>query len=351
VSFTPPSDNGGAPVTDYEYSIDGGDTWRRLSTPQLTSPLLVTGLTNGVQYSVKLRAINMVGTGTASNGLLAMPVAPASAPDISSVVVGNHEVSLTVTPPMTINDAFLSGYDYSLNDGSTWIPFTLVSGSFTIVGLTNGTTYQIRVRAVNTSGGGVPSEAVTVTPDVLPVAPSVIMVSKLTPTSVGLSWSTTDNGGSVITGYQIRLSSNAGITWSNAISTGRASPSFTMGNLSAGTAYVVQVAARNASGTSTWSATSFTFRTLAKQSQSITFLQPKPVIIGKPDVTLSAKTSAPGLQITWSIAPASKTVCSLVGKKLHAKKVGLCKVTATQSGNATYKPALSVTRTVVIKRS
>lgn len=76
VNFTPPVDSGGAAITYYEYSTNGGSTWVQLSLSQITSPLVITGLLNGTIYSVKMRAINAVGYGVASNSVLVMPRDP-----------------------------------------------------------------------------------------------------------------------------------------------------------------------------------------------------------------------------------------------------------------------------------
>ncbi|MFK4759329.1 fibronectin type III domain-containing protein [Microbacterium sp. ZW T5_45] len=59
VLFTPSEDDGGAEVTGYEYSLDGGETW----TPTSSSPLTITGLRNDVAYDVLLRAVNAAGDG------------------------------------------------------------------------------------------------------------------------------------------------------------------------------------------------------------------------------------------------------------------------------------------------
>lgn len=68
VQFTDPSDIGGSTITNYEYSIDGGNTWVTPSPAITESPLIITsGLTNCTSYSTKLRAVNTSGSGTASS--------------------------------------------------------------------------------------------------------------------------------------------------------------------------------------------------------------------------------------------------------------------------------------------
>lgn len=62
ISFTPPTSNGGAPVTQYvAVSSPGG-----LAAVGTGSPLTVHGLTNGVTYTFVVTATNSAGTGVAS---------------------------------------------------------------------------------------------------------------------------------------------------------------------------------------------------------------------------------------------------------------------------------------------
>jgi hypothetical protein len=46
ISFTP-GNNGGSAISNYQYSVDGGDTWVTRSPDATTSPIAITGLTNG----------------------------------------------------------------------------------------------------------------------------------------------------------------------------------------------------------------------------------------------------------------------------------------------------------------
>ncbi len=75
VAFTAGSDNGAA-ITNYEYSTDNGSTWTARSPVATSSPILISGLSNGTTYSIKLRAANSVGTGAASSAVSVTPVAP-----------------------------------------------------------------------------------------------------------------------------------------------------------------------------------------------------------------------------------------------------------------------------------
>ena len=77
IAFTMPSSNGGAAITDYQYELDGSGTW--VSAITTSSPVVITGLTNGTSYSIKLRAVNSAGNGTESTAVTTTTPSPASA--------------------------------------------------------------------------------------------------------------------------------------------------------------------------------------------------------------------------------------------------------------------------------
>ena len=84
IAFTPGSD-GGAAITKYQYTTDGGTNWADTDAGT-TSPVKISGLANGTSYSIKLRAVNAVGNGTAS---AAVSVTPHALPAVST---GNSPV-------------------------------------------------------------------------------------------------------------------------------------------------------------------------------------------------------------------------------------------------------------------
>ena len=164
VNFTAPADNGGSTISDYEYSIDDGVNW--ISSASTTSPITITGLTNATPYPVKLRAINTTGNGaaqiSATNGT---PVATVpGAPTITSITAGNAQLSVSFTAPTVTGTSAISDYEYSTNNGSTWTSSGSTTSPIVITGLSNGTTYQVKLRAKNTSGSGNPTAATSATP-------------------------------------------------------------------------------------------------------------------------------------------------------------------------------------------
>ena len=73
ISFTQGS-NGGSAITNYKYSLDG-TTYTALSPAATTSPITISGLTNGTSYNIYLKAVNTVGDSSASTSVSVTPVA------------------------------------------------------------------------------------------------------------------------------------------------------------------------------------------------------------------------------------------------------------------------------------
>ena len=65
IIFTEPSAAGKPAITNYEYSVDGS-AFVALSPPQTFSPIMIPGLTNGIIYTAKIRAVNLDGAGAES---------------------------------------------------------------------------------------------------------------------------------------------------------------------------------------------------------------------------------------------------------------------------------------------
>lgn len=170
VAFTASSD-GGSAVTNYEYSTNGGTNFRAFLPDDTTSPVTITTLstdgttllTNGTTYSVILRAVNAVGTGASSNTVSGKPATVPSAPTISTIAPGNTRLSVVFTAGYN-GGSNITDYEYSTNNGSTFTSAGITSSPIVITGLSNETTYQVVIRAINGAGIGASSVAVSGTP-------------------------------------------------------------------------------------------------------------------------------------------------------------------------------------------
>ena len=65
--------DGGSTITDYEYSINNGSFFTSMGTTN--SPYIITGLLNGTDYNIQIRAVNSEGAGAVSNTAVGSPTA------------------------------------------------------------------------------------------------------------------------------------------------------------------------------------------------------------------------------------------------------------------------------------
>ena len=263
VTWVAPANNGGSVITDYplDYSSKGGvpGSWTRFdrSASSQTSSV-VTGLTNGTAYVIRVSAGNAVGYSAASD--YSVSVTPATVPGSpTSVVAVSRNASLAVTwlAPTSTGGSAITDYlvKYSSNGGSTWTNFVhpvSIVPSLTVTGLANGTAYVIKVIAKNAVGISLPSanSAPAKPAATVPGSPTSVMATSGN-TSLGVTWvSPASNGGSPITDYLVKYSSNSGATWKNFIHPPLTASPLTVTGLTNGTPYVIKVIARNAIGIS-----------------------------------------------------------------------------------------------------
>lgn len=173
LSWTAPADDGGAAVTGYriESSLDGA-TWTTVveDTASAATTYTVDGLANGTAVSFRVSALNEAGVGAASSARTAAARTVPGAPAISSIDAKNHSLTVHVVNPRSDGGSAITGFQYSLDGGTTWrTPRVSTSSSLVIGGLTNGAQYSVLVRAVNQAGPGPASRASTASPELKPV--------------------------------------------------------------------------------------------------------------------------------------------------------------------------------------
>ena len=162
LAFTAGPDNG-SDISRYEYQVDDG-SWVALSPAVTVGPIVITGLTNGVSYSVRIRAVNAVGDGVASEPVTFTPLTVPSVVRDVVAAPGDGRVSIAFSVPADSGGSAITNFEYQVDDGS-WVALSpaVTVGPIVITGLTNGVSYSVRIRAVNAVGDGVASEPVTFT--------------------------------------------------------------------------------------------------------------------------------------------------------------------------------------------
>lgn len=120
VAFTAPASDGGAAISNYKVSTNNGTTFTAVSPATTTSPIVISGLTNGTAYTVKILAVNSVGDGTPSSGVSGTPAGNYAA------WAADHGLSGGPTAVGNTGISNLLLYALDLNpDGSNGSPGTL----------------------------------------------------------------------------------------------------------------------------------------------------------------------------------------------------------------------------------
>ena len=252
--WSAPADDGGSPVTGYEYRFAAGTTVPG-DTPWQSAGLdlewTVTGLTNGQQYAFEVRASNRVGEGEA-RGALATPVGAPGALASLTATAGDEEVALVWSAPADDGGTPVTGYEYRFAAGTTvpgdtpWQSAGL-DLEWTVTGLTNGQQYAFEVRASNRVGEGEARGALA-TPVGAPGA-----LASLTATAgdeeVALVWSApADDGGTPVTGYEYRFAAGTAVPEDTPWQSAGLDLEWTISDLTNGQQYTFEVRARNRVG-------------------------------------------------------------------------------------------------------
>jgi hypothetical protein len=176
VGFTTPASNGGAPITGYTATAvdsttpgNGGQT-----AVGTTSPIVVTGLTNGDSYTFTVTATNLAGTSVPSVPTNSVtPVVPVvktvpGPPTGVSASAGNASATVKWRAPVDDGESPIIGYVITSSGGSAVHVGAVTSDVFS--GLSNGIAYTFKVAAINAVGEGSASAASN---SVTPAAPKV----------------------------------------------------------------------------------------------------------------------------------------------------------------------------------
>ena len=350
----PKVDDGGSAITGYKISWASpatapiGDTTVSAASRSHT----ITGLTNGLQYTVTIQAVNARGESEATVGIPAVPaavpgapttvrVSQPSAPEPGADDLRGTRLVVTWSAPAGNGTAAVTGYvverrttvtsaiDPTPGDWGAAAPVHTGTGAMynnTIADDDRGTSYDYRVRAENGSGVGPWSTSASGTAAALPSA--VVRDNiEIIPSngSLILTWNAAGGNGNDVTHYNVRYARNQhGIeAWSSRRRVNASAlPTYTISGLANGVPYVVGIIAVNAVGSS-------------QETQTITNPAPKFAIAGPSSVTAvpspMGNTEGNMIDVTWSAVA-----------NVSAYQVEYLAVTATANPNAAWSPVTPV---------
>jgi hypothetical protein len=190
-----PADDGGSDITGYTLSYTPYRGDEVVVDLGLVTEYTATGLTNGLAYTSKVRAVNAEGVGPYSSSLEKTPFTTPDIPTGLAITAGDGSLALTWTGPSS-NGSTITNYIVSYTNKGTSESAQVETGSgsnsYLLTGLTNGVDYQVSIQAENSAGLGSATSNVTAAPDA-GADPAIVGLPEVTAadTTAKVVWETT----------------------------------------------------------------------------------------------------------------------------------------------------------------
>jgi hypothetical protein len=270
--------------------------------------------------------------GAIATGRVAVTVeGPPGVPGGPVLVPGDRSLTAGWAAPATDGGRPVTGYlvQHRVQGSATWTEEAVSGASLLIAGLLNGTTYDVRVAAVNGRGTGPFTVPVAATPTTVPGLVGAVSVRPRTG-GLDVGWAApSDTGGSPVTDYVLEYSVAGSGHWTR-WPTGGASTTAVIVGLAPSTAYDVRIAASNLLGTGPWTAP-VRSTVLAATGKVV-----KPEVRGLP-ARVGTLTAARVLRTSGSPASALRSgtpsTCAVqAGRVLFLDGAGPCRLSVVQAG-------------------
>lgn len=234
------------PNADGDDNLTNGIVIDDATLPLSNEDAVALGMTLGTAY--KLRVLGTPQTLTVTD----VPAAFVTGNWSAATGSGANEIDVTISALPAANGQTITDVEYELDASGTWVSSGGTT-SFTITAAAGGTSYDIRLRAVNSNGAAAAGDSKAATSGAAATAPA--QMSAPTVTATGSDSISVDraappaDGGSAITSYDLQWQPDGG-SWTTV--TGITDPQ-TVGSLTASTLYNVQTRAVNAVDAGPWS--------------------------------------------------------------------------------------------------
>jgi mono/diheme cytochrome c family protein len=399
-NFSPPSNNGGSPITGYTMTCNPGATVVNTAS----APVLVTGLTNGQAYNCGLTANNVAGSSAPLNYPPATPaVAPGSrlydvvctachattptlpqlnaagtTATVLSYAIANQplmSMNANVTALTTAERAAIAAYLATVRPAASATtafntPVTIDLSSQLALGSISFETMEVAANPMSGSLSMLSGTQITFTPaagfvgmmtftvrgarampTMLQGDPITVTVTVNPPPAPVITSSLTATGtNGVMLSYQITATNSPTSYAATGLPAGLMINTMTgliSGTPTVGGSFLIDLRATNAGG----NGDAVLMLTLNPAAQSITFPAQTPGTFayapsGNFSVNPAASASS-GLAVTYTTL--TPTVCTLMGGGTFImQSAGTCTIGANQSGDANFAAAAQVTRDVTI---
>jgi len=252
--------NAGLIVFEVERSLSSTSGFSQIGTtdPNVTTTVYTdTTVAQSTTYYYRVRAHGTAGYSAYSNVLTAaVPALPAAPSNLVAAPVSVTSIKLTWTD----NSSGAAGFIVEQASGDPNDPNTTWAQTgarqpagtltYTVTGLTSGTTYWFRVRSNNGNGTSAPSNVAFTAPYAY-VLPTGLVVTAISGTEIDLTWTDTNAG---VTDYQVErsLSPASGFSQVGTVTAGSPTAFNNLG-LTPNTTYYYRVRAHGPAGYSAYS--------------------------------------------------------------------------------------------------